>query len=174
MRQAGLNLRNILLLGVLLLSACGFHLRGVNNVPFETLYVQDSSAAASISRDLKRSLSTSGVTLVSSPEKAQGSLDLMSETFDKRILSLSGNGRVREYEIIYKVVFRLRNAGEELWGEPQTVEQRRDYTYNDAQTLAKEAEENRLRADMRSDMVRELLRRLNTLSKPAAPNEAAR
>lgn len=159
-----ISLRYLLLVCLLGLSACGFHLRGINNLPFEKLYLQDS-AAPSVARDIKRALKASGVTVLPTADGAQGSLELMSEFSEKRILSLSGNGRVREFELIYRVVFRIRDAGEELWGSPQTVEQRRDYTFDDAQTLAKEGEENRLNADMHNDVVREILRRVSVLSK---------
>lgn len=164
-----LSLRYLLLACLLGLTACGFHLRGINSIPFETLYIQDSGAP-SIARDMRRSLKANGVKIVPSAKDAQGSLDLMSETSEKRILSLASNGRVREYQLVYRVVFRIRDAGEELWGTPQTVEQFRDFAYDDAQTLAKEGEEARLNNDMRSDVVREILRRASVLSKtkPAA------
>ena len=162
-------LLGVLLLGVLLLSACGFHLRGLDSLPFKSLYLQNSGAAT-LAREVQLSLKSNGVTVLASPEGAEGSLELMSEHSEKRILSLSGNGRVREYQLIFRAVFRIRAAGEELWGETQTIEQRRDYTFNDAQTLAKEAEEARLYKDMRSDAVREIMRRVSVLNKqrPAA------
>lgn len=167
------SMHYLLLALALTLSACGFHLRGLDSIPFERLYVQDSGAP-SISRDIRRSLKANGVKVVATPEEAQGSLNLMSEASEKRILSLSGNGRVREYELRYKVVFRIRDASDKLWGEPQTVEQHRDFTYDDTQTLAKEGEEQRLNADMRSDTIREVLRRLSVLSKakPASDDTA--
>lgn len=164
MRQAALNLRNMLLLGVLLLSACGFHLRGQDSLPFKSIYLQNSGAAT-LARDIKVALKSNGVVVATSPEGAEGSMDLMSEQNEKRILSLSGNGRVREYQLIYRAVFRIKSINEELWGEPQTIEQRRDYTFSDAQTLAKEAEEARLFKDMRTDVVREIMRRISVLSK---------
>lgn len=158
------SLHYLLLICLLSLTACGFHLRGIGSVPFETLYIQDSGAP-SISRDLRRSLKANGVKILPTAKGAQGSLDMMSETGEKRILSLASNGRVREYQLIYRVVFRIRDAGEELWGPTQTVEQRRDFAYDDSQTLAKEGEEARLNNDMRSDVVREILRRVSVLSK---------
>jgi LPS-assembly lipoprotein len=174
MRQAALNFRNLLLLGALLLSACGFHLRGLDSLPFKSLHLQDSGAAT-LAREVQLSLKSNGVAVLSSPDGAEGSLELMSEHSEKLILSLSGNGRVREYQLIFRAVFRIKTAGEALWGEPQTIEQRRDYTFNDAQTLAKEAEEARLYKDMRADVVREIMRRVSALSKQRpASNETAR
>ncbi|HEY7985812.1 MAG TPA: LPS assembly lipoprotein LptE [Methylophilaceae bacterium] len=155
-----------LLVAMLLLvtTACGFHLRGAENLPFQNLYLQDSGAP-SISRDLKRSLKNSGVKLTATPAEAQASLELMSEQYDKRILSLSGTGRVKEYLLVYDVTFRLRSSGTELWGPAQTTEMRRDFTYDDSQALAKTVEEARLAADMRTEAIREVLRRVSSLSK---------
>ena len=164
------HLRFLLLVCLLALSACGFHLRGVGSVSFQTMYVQDSGAPA-IGRDFKRSVKSGGVKLVESPEKAQISVELMSESAEKRILSLSGTGRVREYELLYHVIFRVRDAGNELWSPPQTVEQRRDFTYNDSQVLAKDNEEARLNNDMRTDAIREILRRVSSLSKSNSASE---
>lgn len=151
----------------LLLAACGFHLRSFGNMPFETLYVQDSGAPG-IARDLRRAFGSGGVKLVSSPQDAQMSLELMGENIEKRILSLSGKGKVREYEILYRVNFRTREAGSELWGAPQQVELRRDFSYSDSALLAKDAEEARLVADMRAEAVREILRRTSSVSKSRA------
>jgi LPS-assembly lipoprotein len=157
----------------LTLSACGFHLRGINDVALQNLYIQDSGAP-SITRDIKRAIKSGGAKLVESPEQAQVSLELMSENSEKRILSLSSTGRVREYELLYNVVFRVRETGQELWSEPQTVQQRRDFTYNDNQVLAKDNEEKRLNNDMRTDAIREIIRRVNSLSKnKSAPEKPA-
>lgn len=164
------SFRLLLLSCLLALSACGFHLRGVGSVSFQTMYIQDSGAP-NIGRDLKRSIKSSGAKVVDSAEKAQISLELMSESNEKRILSLSGTGRVREYELLYHVVFRVRETGSELWSPPQTVEQRRDFTYNDSQVLAKDNEEARLNNDMRTDAIREILRRVSSLSKSNPASE---
>ena len=158
------HFRFLLIAALFTLSACGFHMRGTNSVSFQTMYLQDSGAP-SIARDLKRSVRTSGVKLVDTPEKAQISVELLSENGEKRILSLSGNGRVREFEIYYRVVFRVRQTENELWGPSQTIEQKRDFTYDDSQVLAKEGEETRLNNDMRTDVIREILRRVSSLSK---------
>lgn len=171
MRNSALYFGNLMLaLAVLALSACGFHLRGQADLSFQTLYIQ-KSGAPSIAADLKRSLSTNGVKVVNNPEQADMHLDLMNENTEKRILSLSGGGKVREYELLYRVTFRTRIASSEPWGAPQTVEQRRDYSYDDTLLLAKEGEEARLNNDMRADATREIMRRLSAL-KPGKPSAA--
>lgn len=141
-----------------LLAACGFQLRGKEDLAFDTLYVQ--GANLSISKQLKRQLEINGVEIVTNPEKAELVLELMSEDTEQEILSLSGEGVVREYELFYRVHFRLRNPASETWGPVQIIENRRDFTYDDTQLLAKQFEREQIYNDMRSDATRELLRRL--------------
>ncbi len=156
----------ILLLALLLaLTACGFQLRGTADLAFKNLYMQGSKLT--INKNLTRSLKVNGVTVVDNPEKAELFLEMLSEQREQKILSLSGSGKVREFEIIYRVSFRLRNPSSEIWGPVQTVENRRDFSYDDSQLLAKEAEEQRLLEDMRNAATREIMRLL-VVQKPQA------
>ena len=161
--------KSLLVVGMasmLLLSGCGFELRGKADLSFKTIFIQGPNYT--VSRDLRKALDVNGVTIVNDPEKADLLLDIMSETYDKRILSLSGRGRVTEYELIYNLNFRIKNAANEVWGPLQTVEGRRDFSYDDTQVLAKSYEEARLRDDMQADAVREIMRRLTAAQKPSA------
>lgn len=148
-------LRFGLVLCLLAMSSCGFQLRGVNDIAFKSLYLQGQNV--SIARDLKRALLSNGVALVPTPEQADLMLEILSESAEKRILSLSGTGRVREFELNYQVNFRIKDPSNELWGMPQTISGRRDFTFDDSQLLAKQGEEARLNDDMRADAVRELM-----------------
>ncbi|HEY8355482.1 MAG TPA: LPS assembly lipoprotein LptE [Methylophilaceae bacterium] len=153
------RLSRILLLSVLLaLTACGFHMRGTADLAFKTLYIQGGNLT--IKKDLIRSLKVNGVTVVNDPKQAELLLDLIHERRQQNILSLSGGGLVREYELVYFVEFRLRNPDSEVWGPIQRIEGRRDYSYDDSQLLAKQFEEERLYEDMRVDAVREIMRLL--------------
>lgn len=160
MRMFSFTRLHLILFGLmctLALSACGFQMRGVQNLAFENLYIQGN---LSISKALKKSLAVNGVKIVSDPEQAELMLELMGESSEKRILSLSGTGVVREFELYYRVHFRLRDPSSETWGDVQMVEGRRDFSYTDAEYLAKSFEEVRLNDDMRADAVREIMRRL--------------
>ena len=155
---------SVIMLLTLALSACGFQLRGAADLAFNSLYIQGSKL--SISRDLARILKTNGVRVVEKSEDAELLLELLSESNQKRILSLSGGGLVREFELIYLLNFRVREASSPTWGPVQTLRGRRDFSYSDTALLGKAEEEARLNADMRNDAIRELLRRLTAI-KPA-------
>lgn len=155
MLRTGLTL--VVLLS-LLLPACGFHLRGITELSFKTLYIQGSTL--SISRELKQTFKSNGIQIVESAANADLLLEMMSETNEKRILSLSGGGAVREYELNYQASFRTREPANPVWSAPQTVQSRRDFSYNDNALLGKLDEEAQLNTDMRSDAIREIMRRL--------------
>jgi LPS-assembly lipoprotein len=159
--------RLTILMLAFIIAACGFHMRGVANLAFTKLYMKGS---ASISKDLTSALKTNGVTIVKEPEEAEMMLDLMSDGVEKRILSLGGSGSVREFELFYRIKFRVRDASDELWGEEQIIESRRDFSYLDSELLAKSYEEAMLYEDMRRDATRELMRRL-VAQKPKAKAE---
>lgn len=157
-------LRFALVSSMLALAACGFQMRGIADLSFENLYIQGKKLT--IQKELKKSLAVNGVKVVDNDERADLIMEVLSEATEKRILSLSGRGVVREFDLYYRVSFRLKDAGSETWGEPQFIENRRDFSYNDSELLAKQGEELRLYDDMRADAVREIMRRL-VVQKPS-------
>ncbi len=104
--------------------------------------------------------------MVTEPQTAQAIVELLSETREKIILSLNTQGRVREYSLLYKVRLRVKdNQGNELLA-PTEIVLKRNISFNEAQIIAKEKEEELLYRDMQSDLVQQILRRLAAL-KPA-------
>lgn len=145
---------------LLLLASCGFHLRGVANLPFKTLYV-DGGGNPALAAEISRAISTGTETrLVDKPADADAVLQMQSATRDKRILSLSGAGRVREFQLIYRVNYRLFDKQNRDLIANQPIELWRDMTYDDAQVLAKQQEEALLYQDMHNDAIVQLMRRL--------------
>ena len=155
------NLRQWLLLAVLLLDGCGFHLRGQASMPFETLYIKTSNPGMLFVSNLRRSLEANRVTVVDSAEEAEVILDIVYELADKQILSLGGDGRVNEFRLNYRVSLHAYDLKQRSWLPAEEFVQRRDYSFDDAQILAKESEEALLQQSMRSDMVQQIVRRLS-------------
>jgi LPS-assembly lipoprotein len=160
-----LSRRGLLLL--LLLAGCGFRLRGTADVPFETVYVP--GATGGIALDLKRNIETgTRARVVDDPKTAQALLQFTEESRSKEILSLTAAGRVREFQLRYRVGFRVVDGKGGEFVPTSVIQLTRDVTFNDAEILAKEQEEQLLFRDMQSDMVQQILRRL-AAAKPPAP-----
>jgi LPS-assembly lipoprotein len=149
-----------------LLAACGFHLRGQAQLPFETLHIPGNNPLVV---ELKRNVAAASKTrLVDSPGDAQAVLGFTQDLRDKIILSFSAAGRVSEYQLRYRVGFRVTDPkGAQVFLPTSEILLTRDVSYSDAQVLAKETEEALLYRDMQSDMVQQIMRRL-VAAKPAS------
>lgn len=147
------------------LSACGFHLRGSNgeaDLPFKTILLGFPDTSP-LGAELKRNIRANGTAIVTDPKLADAIFEVVAETREKVILSLSSTGRVREYTLYYKLKFRVKDNQDKELLAPVEIVLKRDISFNDAQVLAKEAEEGLLYRDMQSDMVQQILRRMAAL-----------
>ncbi len=151
----------------LFLSSCGFQLRGTVNLPFDTLYIPN--ATGGIALDLKRYIQAGSHTrVVDDPKLAQAQLELSGETRLRNILSLSGAGRVRELQLIYRVSMRVHDGKGAEFLPSSTISVTRDLSYNDTDVLSKEVEEANINREVQADLVQQILRRLSgaTAAKP--------
>ena len=145
------------------LAACGFQLRGTASLPFETLYIS-SPAGNPIGTDLRRFIKAGTTTrIVDNPKDAAATLEVISAVNERQIMSVSGGGRVREFDLRYRVSFRLIDAkGAELIPANE-IALRRILPFTDAQVVAKEGEEAMLVREMQSDAAAQILRRLEAV-----------
>ena len=152
----------IMLTAALLLSACGFQLRGAAQLPFNSIFVQ-APPTSQFAIQMRRAVRAGSSTRLSdTPERAEVILQIVNELQEKQILSLSGGGRVSEYLLRYRVSFRLTDGKNREHIPASEIVLQRDYSFSDDQALAKEAEEVLLYRDMRNDAVGQLLRRLQS------------
>src|SRR5882672_1374190 len=150
----------ILLAASLSLAACGFQLRGTAPLPFHSLYVQ-AATASPLATQLKRTVRSGGSTQIADrPEQAEVILQIMNELQEKQILTITGGGRVSEYQLRYRVQFRLTDGKNREHIPASEILLKRDYSYNDEQALSKDSEEALLYRDMRNDAVQQLVRRM--------------
>ena len=150
----------LILTAVLSLPGCGFHLRGQATLPFNSLYVQAPPLSA-FALQLKRAVqSGSSTKIIEKREDAEAILQILQELQEKEILSLGAGGRVREFQLRYRVQFRLTDEKNREHIPATEIVLKRDYSFNDEQVLSKESEEAFLYRDMRLDAVQQMVRRL--------------
>ncbi len=156
--------RILLLLATLALTACGFHLRGSNlkdvSFAFKSLYLKAPAETAFV-EDLRRTLKAAKIGMAPSADQADLVLEVVSEQATKQILSLSGAGRVQEYQLFYRVSLRAYDSKQVDWLPADEISLSRIMSYDDTLVLAKQQEEATLFKDMRSDAVAQAVRRLN-------------
>lgn len=152
----------------LLLAACGFELRGEPAVGLRTLQIV-ANGPSTVIVDLKRILATSSTRLVGSDKEAEATLRLLSESRDKVVHTITGSGRVYDFELRLAVSYQLTVPGrEEPVIAPTTVSATRLITYSEAAPTAKEAEEQLLYKDMQADLAGRILRQLAVARRESA------
>jgi LPS-assembly lipoprotein len=165
------NLRSITLSAALVLAlvlaGCGFKPVGQASMPFDTLYVT-APDYSSFGAQFKRYVESGGRTRITdNPQQAQVILEILSETQEQQILSLTSAGRVAEFLLRYRVVYRLRDNEKRDWIPRGEINLQRDYTYDDTIVLAKENEAQLLFKDMKNDAIQQLVRRLSAAQAPS-------
>lgn len=161
-------MKPFLLIATLLLTACGFHLRGEATMPFKTLYIEAASQNSPLAAELRRLMEANKIVLTEQADKAEVILSIDTDLPEKQILSLAGSGRVNEYQLRYRVSLHAYDNEHREWLPATELQLSRDFAYDDAQILAKETEEAQLYQSMRSDMAQQIVRRLSH-AKPEAP-----
>jgi len=158
---------------VVLLSGCGFHLRGAVTLPPEinSLAIEDTATGSQIVPEIKLQLRRNGITPLASSENAKLILIIMGESYGQRVLTVSSVGQVQEFELSYDVDYTIQNVADpsaSLLRQKLTI--KRDLRFSVEEVLGKASEETRLKNDMLQDAAQKILRRLpKAVSKPGQP-----
>lgn len=168
-------MRQLLIPILLLLTACGFHLRGSVQLPPELseMAVLDAAPATDIAPELRSGLKGTGVQVNA---LALMVLQIKAEQYGKRVLSVDTSGRAQEYGLSYTVRFLLKGIGADgeqaaVWLAEESVSLSRDLRFDATAVLGTENEEVQLKAEMRQDAVLQILRRLQRAKAPEAKQE---
>lgn len=164
--------RSAPLLAVLLalvLSGCGFTLRGSARLPdaLRTMELAGMDETGELMQEVRRALRNSGVTLVESASDAAAGaaryrLGIGRESSFENTLSVNSNARAGEYELEMSVLFQLSEGGTTVLG-PETLSQSRVYLTDPENAVGKEEEAELIRGELRRDLAQQLLRRLQAV-----------
>jgi len=149
----------------LLLSGCGFHLRGydtVGEVQFKTVQLQSSpSVRLEVKLALRKQLELSGVNIVSSEKEAEVLIQLSPTHYKVSRTAFSGQGDATAELLSMSQSFTATWA---LTGNllvSGSVETYRDRQIDTAALLASEQELIGMRESMAGDLARQMMDRIN-------------
>ena len=150
----------------LVLGGCGFKLSRPTSYAFRSIHIAGSTALG-LGPEMQRLLQAGGavevITDARQVERADLVLEILQELREKVVVGRTSTGAVRENQLRLRVKFRVRNReGVERIPETELMQQR-DITFNESYVLAKTSEETLLYANMQTDMIQQILRRLAAL-----------
>ncbi len=163
-----------------LLSGCGFHLRGRIALPEDLgpVRVETSTAYSELTTLLERGLQAAGAT--PAPEDAPGevaTLHILSERWGDLPIAIDQFGRAQEFSLRYAVVFAFRRADGSALVPQQVVEMSRDYVSPPEDATGTTTEREILADELRREMATSILRRIDGVVRagtvpPVAPPQS--
>lgn len=159
-----------MMIAALALCACGFHLKGLIELPqwFNGVYVGGDNIPAPLLQLLRNQLEANGRRVQPQPRDAQYLLIIVNEHLDKNITSVSASTNPRQYELTYNLSYRLSNRQGRVLQGPATLKVTRFLTVNNDRILGSDFEEATIVSEMRRDVVSRLLQRISVLNHHAA------
>lgn len=151
------------LLAALLLSACGFHLRGMIDVP---TWLNNVAVIAKIpDKQLTSILKTQleGYNIQVNPEPAHATywLIINQDAVQQQIISVGASTNPRQYILKLTIQFMLQARKGQIVKPPRTITVTRQLTVNNDRILGSTDEESILIGEMKQDAVVQMISQLS-------------
>ncbi|MCK5663690.1 MAG: hypothetical protein KAI17_09395 [Thiotrichaceae bacterium] len=148
----------------LLISSCGFHLRGDIVLPplYERVYIVDKGESG-IGRSLSLALKRVGSEIVSDTKSATAVVTVLSDGTQRRALNVGGN-QIREYELQLDILFVVQDQTGQQLAEPEKVTILRNFQNDPNNVLGKDNEEDIIRQEMIQPAIIQVLRRMKAIA----------
>ncbi len=149
----------------LTLSACGFQLRGIVDIPpaWLAMHMQSPSPNSELTSGLRAALSSNDVQWLDARD-ANYTLQLGNEEFAQRNLTIGSNARATEFELKLSTTLRVTNRQGQTVAPKAEVTVTKIMTHDPENITGKVAESNLLRKEMRAELVQQLMRRIRFLA----------
>ncbi|MGL9733891.1 MAG: LPS assembly lipoprotein LptE [Symbiopectobacterium sp.] len=157
----------MLLLGLAMLvtTSCGFRLRGTTQFPSElkVLTLISNDPFGPLTRDIRDQLCASDIRIEEDAARQDiVSLRILSSTEARDTVSIFQDGTTAEYKLVLTVQAQVLLPGEDIY--PLSVTVFRTFFDNPFAALAKDAEQDIIRKEMRRQAVEQLVRKLVTIN----------
>lgn len=145
------------------LCACGFHLRGMVDIP--TWLEQVSVIAKEDNKELVNLLESQldgyKIKVVDDPSQAKYWIIINYSTVKQQIISIGASTNPRQYQLIMTTNFSLKTRDGKVIKAPRNVFVSRQFTSNNDRILGSNEEEAILINEMRQDTVVQIINRLS-------------
>lgn len=134
----------------LILTGCGFQLRGNIDLPSDLKQVSVvSNKYSDLVKNLNQRFSNNNIQVVDKSDKDLYRVKIVSETFNRRQLSINISGRVNEYELIYNIIYQISSPNEKAKEEAMSLY--RDYSFDENNIMGNTDREAQIKKEMTSN-----------------------
>jgi len=152
--------RNLILIFSLIgITSCGYTLRGelALNESIKEISVY-SEGYSTLSNSINILLTNNNIKTSSKKNPSYYRIQIFSENFNRRQLSINLLGRVNEYEVVYSVQFNI-SAPSEI-GKVENITLYRDYSFDENQVMGNSSREDAIKKEMVSTAATLILNKL--------------
>ena len=149
-------------ISILFCNGCGFHLRGVIDMPpwLNDIAIMVQKVHRDLGPDLKEQLEAYHIHVSKRPNQARYWLILEEDFEEKHITSVSSSTTPRQYQVTYTVQFKLEEANGKDIIPTSRVTATRLVTINSDRMLGSNYEEGLLKEEMRHDAIIQIIDRI--------------
>jgi len=171
--------RSLCIMGMLALSACGFHLRqsAALPAPMQQQVYLNVAGGGELPRNLARALNARKVQVLDQSTPGVAELDVRAQ-FRTDVLTSTGFKRVGEYAVRYHVDFSLKDGSGTVVLPQQGIDLSHEFTFDPFQAIGTAAQTEVIERDLSREMTDAIMRRLEaagrkgTLVPPASEDES--
>ncbi|CEK10867.1 LPS-assembly lipoprotein LptE [Legionella hackeliae] len=153
------------ILGLLIISltSCGFHLRGMADIPswLNNVAIVIKDAQEDLQTLLEGQLEAYKISVVDNPTQANYLLIVARDRYKQEITNVSASTAPRQYLLIYDVQFTLIETKGKIIVPTSHVFVTRQITINNDRILGSDAEEALLKNEMRAEAATQIVNRLS-------------
>ncbi|MCC8366772.1 MULTISPECIES: LPS assembly lipoprotein LptE [Xenorhabdus] len=159
-------------LAVLVTAGCGFHLRGTTQVPKElqTLQLNSGDPYGPLARAVRQQLRLNDVRIAEQASASLPILKLLGSSENNVTVSVFQDGKAAERQLVLDVDAQVLMPNGNIY--PLEVRVERSFFDNPLEALAKDAENELVKQEMREQAARQLIRKLLTIQSSEQPKSA--
>lgn len=159
-------LKIVALLPMLVLAACGFHLRGSAALPAGMQRVHLTVGGnGDFQRKLARALLASNVTLEDKSGAGIAELNVPAQNFTVQSLTINGAAQVTEFAVRLHVVFTATDPDGKVIVPAQSIDMQREYSYDASQPVGTQSQMEQIQGSLIDDAIQSMLFRLQAVAK---------
>lgn len=155
--------KSVIVLVALILSACGYHLRGAFELPVGMKNIFLDGGSAPLQVQFKKAMDLSSIPIATSAETAGIIIRIFDENSQRRVLSLASTGVANDFELGYRMEYEIVDAKDTILMPRQPLEIKRDYYNDQLAIIAKESEETIIKNEMYLQAVRTIVNRAKSV-----------
>ena len=154
----------VAIISMAFISACGYSLRGSLDLPSSLNHMSIySDNYSELVNSINETLISSGIRVTNSNNQTLDRILILSETFNRRQLTMSVAGRVNEYELIYDIKYEISLLNKKTLSDSITLY--RDYSFDENNVMGNSDRENYIKQEMRSTATTLIFNKLKAYAK---------